>query len=159
MKNRNCSKCGTPLNSYNPSHICYRCQEKMVDEKWESIKGQYVKVKDIAVILDVSEEQVRRLWREGRLPPAVSLIRVLKWDKEFFRSWIRSQHKAPPALGRQLEAFIATHGGLQVDEATGDYKLGKKEDFQILVYSKGKDGQVVREQVIISATIPGHYDT
>ena len=159
MAERKCSRCGERLNIYNPSHICNACQKKLADKKWEAIEGPFVEVKDIAEVLDLSEEQIRRLWREGRLPPALSLTKKLRWDKEFFLNWIRSQHKAPPALGRQLEAFIAAHGGLHADEATGALKLGKEEKFQIAVYSKGKDGRIVRERVVLSGIIPGHYDT
>ncbi len=159
MKGRECSKCGKRLTFYNPSHICWSCQEKLAEDKWKAIEGPYVHVEDIAVVLDLSEEQVRRLWRDGRLPPVLSLTRKLKWDKEFFLSWIRSQHRAPPVLGRQLEAFIKAHGGLHANETTGEYELGRKEDIQVQVYSKGKDGRIIRETMKVSSIVPGHYDT
>ena len=46
-----------------------------------------------------------------------------------------------------------------MDETTGDYKLGKKDDFQVPVYSKNKDGQVVRERVKVSIIIPEQDNT
>ena len=159
MAERKCSRCGKPMNSFNPTHICYVCQDKLADQRWRAIESPFVEVKDIAEVLVLSKEQVRRLWREGRLPPALSLTKKLRWDKEFFLNWIRSQHKAPPVLGRQFEAFIEAHGGLHADEATGALKLGQKEKFQIAVYSKGKDGRIVRERVVLSGIISGHYDT
>jgi len=120
------------------------------------LDSQYIDVKQIAEVLELTEEHVRRLWRQGRLPSPLALRRKLIWDKEFFIAWIRSQHKVPPALGRQLEAFIAAHGGLHLNETTGEYELGDKIDIQVLVYSKNADGKVVGETRKVSAVIPGH---
>jgi hypothetical protein len=156
---RVCSRCGNPLGVYNPSHICWVCQEKMATRRWEAIEGPYVYVEDIAEVLEISEEQVRRLHRNGSLPSPLGPAKKLKWDKEYFLSWIHSQHKVPPVLGRQLEAFIKAHGGLHLNETTSEYELGQREDFQIQVCSKGKDGKVVLESIVVSGIIPGHYDT
>ena len=158
MEERKCSRCRKSMSDYNPSHICWACQEKLAEERWRAIESPYVYVSDIAQIIDLSEEQVKRLHRQGRLPSPLALTRELKWDKELFLSWIRSQHKVPPALGRQMEAFIKAHGGLHPDERTGVYKLGKKESIQVSVYSKDKDGEIVSEKVIVSSIIPGHYE-
>ena len=97
MGKRKCSKCGGPVNIYNPSHICYKCQDKLATERWKALDRPFVDVKQIAEVLDLYEEQVRRLYRDGRLPSPLALTRKLKWDKEFFLSWIRSQHKVPHA--------------------------------------------------------------
>ena len=155
---RRCSKCGIPLTIHNPTHICWTCQDKLAKESLRGFDGPNIDVKQIAYILELGEEEVRRLWREGRLPPAISLTRKLQWDKEFFQTWILSQHKVPPALGRQFEAFIKAHGGLHLDDVTGEYRLGKKEDIQVWVYSKDESGRVVGKAKIVSDIIPGHYE-
>ena len=158
MNERKCSSCGNKLNIYNPSHLCHACQRKRAEDKFKNIEGMNVRVRDLACILDISEEQVRRLWRKRRLPPAQGLTRALQWGKEFLLNWIRSQHKTPPALGQQLDAFIRAHGGLHLDESAGEYQLGKKEDIPVMVFSKDKQGNIVQETIIISCVIPGHYE-
>lgn len=158
MEGRKCSSCGKTLSIYNPTHLCWTCQDKRCEDLFGDIEGRNVKVKDLAYILDISEEQVRRLWRQGRLPPTIPLTRELQWDKEFLLNWIRSQHKAPPAIGRQLEAFIQAHGGLHLDESTGEYQLGNIEDIPVVVFSKDEQGNIIEETTFISTVIPGHYE-
>lgn len=54
---RRCSKCGTPLNIYhNPTHICSACQDKLATETLKGFDGPNIDVKQIAYILDLTEE-------------------------------------------------------------------------------------------------------
>ena len=154
MGERLCSECGKCLTIYNPSHICWACQDKLAEESFKFFEEQYIDVKQMAQILKLSEEQVRRLSSNDRLPPSIPVRRKKLWDKEVIRNWIKTQHKAPLALGRQIETIVRTHGGIHFDDTEGEYVLGERHNISVLTFSKDKNGNVVTEVKNISDVVP-----
>ena len=94
------------------------------------------------------------MYRAGRLPPSIPLRRKILWDKELIRNWIKTQHKVPLAVGRQLETLIQAHGGIHFDDTEGEYIVGERHDINVLVCSKDKNGKVVTEVKNMSVVVP-----
>ena len=59
-------------------------------KKTEPIKVEkmLINIRDIAIILDVSERTVRRMNDAGRLPEPIQLGGLLKWKKSSIYDWI-----------------------------------------------------------------------
>lgn len=158
MAARRCTSCRTVLSMSNPGLLCLPCQETLVD-KWASVAiSRHLDVEDMRVLLGLeSQEQVKRIARDGKLPPRIPAIKRWLWEEEVVRDWIRSGYETGEAVKEQLEALTEAHGGAHVDETRGETKYGDKLDIQVKVYSmKGK--KVVRETKKISAVIPRHHE-
>lgn len=158
MTARRCASCRAVLSMSNPGLICLPCQEKLVD-KWASAsRSRYLDVEDMRVILGLeSQEQVRRLARDGKLPPRIPVVKRGLWEEEVVRDWMRSGYETSTAVKEQLKALTEAHGGAHVDETTGETKYGDKLDIQVMVYSK-KGKKVVRETKKKSSVIPRHHE-
>lgn len=158
MTARRCANCRAVLSMRNPGLICLPCQEKLVDQRGSATESPNLDVEDVRVILGLeSQEQVKRLARKGKLPPRVPAIRKWLWEEELVRDWIRSGYETGPAVKEQLQALTKAHGGVHIDETTGETKFGDKLDIQVKVYSK-KGKKIVRETRKISAVIPRHHE-
>lgn len=156
MKNRKCSRCGHSLNIYNPSHICYSCQEKQAEIILRDSDRPTISVKELAQIMDVCEETVRRWIRAKQIPIPLTIGRGQKWGRDYLLNWISSQHQIPPPLGRELESLDNTLGSTHLDEITGKYKRGDKVNIQVTVHSEDKNKEPTREVKKISTVIPKH---
>jgi hypothetical protein len=128
-------------------------------DKWAPVAiSRHLDVEDMRVLLGLeSQEQVKRLARDGKLPPRIPAIKRWLWEEEVVRDWIRSGHETGEAVKEQLEALAEAHGGAHVDETTGETKYGDKLDIQVNVYSR-KGKKVVRETKKISAVIPRYHE-
>jgi hypothetical protein len=111
---RTCSQCGAQLTRYNPGKLCFPCQEKR-KEKMSTDTGPNYNVPQMMVLMGLkSEEQVKRLGREGLIPGRVPLVKEHLYNKEVINEWIKS-------------------GGLPLHRPTNPlqqeaYKLCKKKD-------------------------------
>ncbi len=119
MKDK-CPKCGGVLNQYNPGPLCAPCQGKLADERTTITEGLHYDVEDMRLILGLdSQEHVRRLARNGKLPRRIPGVRRWLWFKEVVDSWIRSDHQISPANSELQEAIsIALQIGWPVDKMT-----------------------------------------
>ena len=159
MAARRCANCGAVLSRYNPGLICQPCQEKLVDRRASATESHYLDVEGMRVILGLeSQEQVRRLARKGRLPPRVPVVRRWLWEEEVVRDWIRSGHETGPDVAEQLQALTKAHGGIHLDETTGERILGDRLDIQVHVYSR-KGKKIVRETRKMSTVVPRHHES
>ena len=158
MDKRICAKCRAVLSASNPGTLCRPCQEKRAEAQRLSEDDLYYDVEDLRIILGLeSEEQVRRLNRAGRLPTPIPARRKLLWPKKSIEDWIKSAHRVPAALGKDIEALLAAHGGIYYDDLAGQPKWGKQETISVLVYAKNKDGKVRGKTETINVVIPEHY--
>lgn len=156
MKIRKCSRCGHAISKCNPSSLCFACLEEQAEIVLKDYDRPTITVKEIAVIMDVDDETVRRWVRTKKLPPPLSIGRGQKWGRDYFINWIRSQFQIPPPLGRELESLDNTLGSTHLDEITGKYKRGDKVNIQVTVHSKDKNKEPTREVKKISTVIPKH---
>lgn len=156
MKNRKCLKCRHAISEQNPSNVCFACLEEQAKIVLKDYDRPTITVKEIAVIMDVDDETVRRWVRTKKLPPPLSIGRGQKWGRDYFINWIRSQFQIPPPLGRELESLDNTLGSTHLDEITGKYKRGDKVNIQVTVHSRDKNKEPTREVKKISTVIPKH---
>ena len=120
MLKRTCVNCGASLSSYNPGPLCAPCQKKLAEERKTITKGLHYDVEDMRLILGMdSQEHVRRLARDGKLPRRIPGVRRWLWLKEVVDSWIRSNHQISPANSELQEAIsIALQMGWPIDQMT-----------------------------------------
>jgi excisionase family DNA binding protein len=90
---RECRLCGREMDQNNPNSICLICVQKLAD----SIALPYCyNVEEVRIILRLeSQEQVRRMVREGKLP-AVRKGKSYLFPKEDFDTWLKA---GQPAIG------------------------------------------------------------
>ena len=106
MKNK-CPKCGAVLNQYNPGPLCAPCQKKLAEERKTITEGLHYDVEDMRLILGLdSQEHVRMLARDGKLPRRIPVIRKWLWLREVVDSWIKSDHQLLPANSEEAEAIL-----------------------------------------------------
>ena len=84
---RECRECGAGLAKGSSRSICMSCLEKI-----EQLKSLSYTVTEIANLLRISEEQVRRLGRQGKIPGRVPGKKHL-YVKKFIDGWIGSGGK------------------------------------------------------------------
>ena len=137
------------MSGHNPGLICLPCQEKLIDDWARASKVHFLDVEDMRVLLGLdSQEQVRRLARQGQLPPRVPAIKRWLWEEELVRDWMRSGYQVIETMKDQLAAMGEALGGAHIDEDTGEIKYGDKTDIQVQVYSNigtRKDPKVLHE--------------
>jgi len=114
------------LSRYNPGAICFLCQKKE-SEKLPTDDSPTYDVNDMARILRVESEQVRRLARKGKLPQRIPGIRKCVWSKALVHRWMESEGQLTEGSTEQLAALGDAHGGWHFDEASGQWKLGDPE--------------------------------
>lgn len=156
MKERKCLKCRHAISEQNPSNVCFACLEEQAKIVLKDYDRPTITVKEIAVIMDVDDETVRRWVRTKKLPPPLSIGRKQQWGRDYFINWIRSQFQIPPPLGRELESLDNTLGKTHFDEITGKYKRGDKVNIQVTVHSRDKNKEPTQEVKKISTVTPKH---
>lgn len=138
-KKRKCPQCGTVLSMRNPGTLCFPCQDKQ-SEKLMSGDSPIYDVQDMAHILGLrSSEQVRRLAREGKLPPRVPVVRKWLWSREIVDRWIRSDGWLAEESALELAAQAAladVQWARTFDEASGQWKLGNP----VVMFPVASDG-------------------
>jgi len=119
MKDK-CPKCGGVLNQYNPGPLCAPCQEKLAEERKTITEGLHYDVEDMRLILGLdSQEHVRRLARDGKLPRRIPGVRRWLWLKEVIDAWIRSDHQVSPVNTEEAQAILlGLQLGYPIDQAT-----------------------------------------
>ena len=125
-KNRKCSQCGAVLGMHNLGTLCFPCQRKEA-EKLTTDDSPTYDVEDMARILRLGSEQVRRLARKGELPPRVPAGRKWLWYRETIDRWIKSNGRFPGESALELAALAASAHVQWMptfDEASGQWKLG-----------------------------------
>jgi excisionase family DNA binding protein len=125
-ENRKCSQCGKGLSMHNPGTLCFVCQDKE-SEKLTTGDSPTYDVQDMARILRLDDEQVRRLARKGKLPARVPVGRKWLWSREIVDRWIKSDgqlHKESALELAALAALADIHWVRTFDEASGQWKLG-----------------------------------
>jgi len=111
MADRKCAQCGAVLNQYNSGKLCFPCQVKKREELIEKIgDGPNYDVNDMCSILGLSQEQVRRLGREGKIPGKIPEIRRQLFLRELVDPWLRSSGKTtkPELLEHHSELAFNT---------------------------------------------------
>lgn len=97
-----CSKCkNREVPKGFPGDLCVECSLDQPDEA-----NPYYQAKDLAQLLQISEEQVRRKAREGKIPRGVPGIRRRLWLKSVIKEWIGEGQPVPriPTSPLQEEA-------------------------------------------------------
>ena len=157
MKTKKCSGCGRLLDSQNTSDLCYSCQDILGIERFEGIESPFMTASELAQYFRTSVEHIRRLNRKGDLPTPISLGRLDLWDKDVIEQWKKSRYKYQPTTAAKVDAIDELHGGGHIDETTGKYIVGKKEDIQVIVASKGKRRRKAKIDIVtISHTTSEH---
>lgn len=105
-KKRKCSQCGKVLSMRNPGTLCFVCQDNE-SEKMTTGDSPTYDVQDMARILRLESEQVRRLARKGKLPPRVPAVRKWLWYREIVDRWINSDGRYPEESALELAALAA----------------------------------------------------
>jgi uncharacterized Zn finger protein (UPF0148 family) len=132
---RKCSQCRAPLSRYNPGALCAAC-EKKESQKLTTGDSPTYDVNDMARILHLGNEQVRRLSQKGKLPPRVPEVRKCLWLKEVVDKWLKSGGPLAQGSAEQLAALAEAHGGWHLDKASGQCKLGEPEVVTPIVSDK-----------------------
>ena len=151
---RMCCECGVLLTRDNPGVLCFDCQE---DRRGNLAPDNrpYYDAKDMARILGLeSDEEVKRLARQKKLPPRIPAVRKCLWHKEVVERWIRGDGQLPLGSAEQLAALVGAHGGVHFDEAAGCWKFGKPEEISVVIVDR--NGTKVKK---VTEFIPGHYDS
>jgi len=102
-----CIKCGKPISSYNPSDLCWACQEKNIYSMVESGGPNYT-LEDMRVILGFqSDTQVKRMWAKGSIPGRIPGIKKYLFHKQTVDEWVKSGGIIPkqPTNPIQHEAY------------------------------------------------------
>jgi len=87
---RTCKICGAALNAYNTTSLCGACQKKTV-EAVSSEENLYYTTKDMMRLLGlVSEEQVRPMSRDVKIPGRIPSIRRHLFLKDEVNKWLRT---------------------------------------------------------------------
>jgi len=140
MTNRKCGRCGATLSSDNPGVFCSPCQKKRFEEKYGTTDNIHYTADDLAGILGLqSEEQVRRLARQGKLPPRIPGIRRYLWLKGTIDIWIHSGLISTAVNNELYEAIsIANMLGWPVDRMTSqgydpDYLITRVREYKHLL--------------------------
>jgi predicted DNA-binding transcriptional regulator AlpA len=86
---RVCRRCGITLNRYHKGNFCYACQDKRLEEIITDDKD-FIDAEEFAHILGLENvESVRRLARNGKLPPRIPGIRKYRWLRSVVEEWIK----------------------------------------------------------------------
>jgi hypothetical protein len=98
---RRCSVCGEPLSESNPGKRCDPCQMKKFNEEIASFEQKitsgkdWIGVRGYADILGLeSEEQLRRLARDGKLAPRIPAISQWRWRPKDIEDWFKQKQRA-----------------------------------------------------------------
>ena len=125
-KKRKCPQCGKGLSMHNPGTLCFVCQHKE-SEKLTTGDSPTYDIQDMARILRLESEQVRRLARRGKLPPRVPAGRKWLWSRETVDRWIKSDGWLAEASALEVAALAASahvQWAPTFDVASGQWKVG-----------------------------------
>ena len=132
---RVCAQCGAVLNQYNPGKLCFPCQKQKQDELTEKTGNSLnYDVNDLCSILGLSQEQVRRLGRDKKIPGKIPEIKRHLYVKEVVDLWIHSAGKItkPELLEHYSELAINT---LKLVEILEYYYKTNMSDIEPLISS------------------------
>jgi excisionase family DNA binding protein len=51
---------------------------------------------ELARVLGVSDQTVRRLWRSGRIPQPLPLLRSVRWSRAVIEQWLNEPRELTP---------------------------------------------------------------
>lgn len=129
----------------NPGALCFPCQDKE-SEKLTTDDSPTYDVQDMARILRLEDEQVRRLARKGKLPPRVPVVRKWLWPREIVEQWIKSEGRLPQESALEIAALAAL--------ADVQYGLGDP----VVMFPVASDGSRLRP-VICTYSISQHPES
>jgi hypothetical protein len=155
-KKRECAQCGKGLTTYNPGTLCFSCQDRE-QEKPMSGDSRTYDVGEMARILGLGSEQVRRLARQGKLPPRVPVVRKWLWYRKVVDRWINSDWRLPEESAMELAALAASahvQYAPTFDEASGQWKLGDP----VVMFPVAPDGSRLKP-AIYNYTISEHPES
>jgi hypothetical protein len=155
-KERKCPECRKVLSVHNPGTLCYACQRKE-SERLTSGDSPTYDVEDMARILRLGTEQVRRLARQGQLPPRVPAVRKWLWYRATVHRWIESDWRLPEESALELAALAASahvQYAQIFDEASGQWKLGDP----VVMFPVSPDGSRLKP-AIYNYTISEHPES
>ena len=90
---RRCPRCNAVLARDNTGKYCSPCQKKRLDQK-TTYDEELIDAQELAFILGLtSAESVKRLARDGNLPPRVPWVRKWQWYKKDIDVWIEQKQK------------------------------------------------------------------
>ena len=144
-KERKCPQCGTVLSMTNPGTLCFPCQHKE-SEKLTTGDSPTYEVEDMARILRLGSEQVRRLARQGKLPPRIPAVRKWLWSKEVVDRWINSGGQLGEESALELAALAASahvQYAPTFDEASGQRKPGDP----VVMFPVASDGSTLKPAI------------
>jgi len=125
---KKCKLCGKVLNRYNPGYFCYSCQEKRIEARDYMSHNANYDVYDMVYILGLqSDESVRRLARQGKLPPSIPGIKKYQWPRDVIDAWIRSGYRSFLNTKEEDKAIkLALKKGMPIEQITlyGYYPQG-----------------------------------
>lgn len=140
----------------NPGALCFVCQDKE-SEKLTTGDSPTYDVQDMARILRLESEQVRRLARKGKLPPRVPAGRKWLWSREIIDRWIKSDGRLPEESALEVAALAAladVHWMRTFDEASGQWKLGDP----VVIFPVASDHSKLKP-AIYTAVISEHSES
>jgi len=88
-----CWQCGKELSRYHTGYLCRTCQEKRL-EKVITDEKDLVDARGYADMLGLdSEEQLKRLAREGVLAPRIPGVKKWVWRKDDIDAWFKREQQ------------------------------------------------------------------
>jgi predicted DNA-binding transcriptional regulator AlpA len=154
---RKCVDCGAALAQDNIGELCSPCQKKRLDQRATNDEKP-IDAQDVAFILGLmSAESVKRLARNGEMPPKVPGNRKWQWYKKDIDAWIkqkqqeelRARAKEQKKIGNRLLRRAARGLASNLSKCCGDPliclnssdKIGAKVYGQIHIIGTDKDGR------------------
>jgi len=156
MKRRLCICCReTTLPADFPGLICLHCQETFDRDRLDWISGLTIDMEDLATILKLDIDTIKRNHRSGKLPPRLEGVKKYLWSKRVIEDWINAGCPDIRRLQADLAVLRRVHGDVGQDDLTGEETAGERFDIQVQTFDK-KSGKMKREGKVITTRLPGH---
>jgi hypothetical protein len=99
MNKRTCTECWRAIIKGLDGNLCHKCLEK---KKFYGDK--YYDTADMATLLGISEEQVRRRAHGGNMPSRVPHVKRLLWPKTVVDEWLSNRKYVDEARAKYARA-------------------------------------------------------
>ncbi len=103
-----CRQCGEELSRHHTGYLCVACQQKWIDKHLTDDKD-IIDARGYADMLGLeSEEQLKRLARDGKLAPRIPAIKQWLWRRKDIEVWFKQKQRAGDVF-RKVAMAIASN--------------------------------------------------
>jgi len=139
--------CGASLSAGSAGGYCFSWHRSASDTGEMEEVVVYC-VKDVAALLGCSEEHVRRLSRNKKMPDPIDTRGKKLWPKKSIDTWLKLG-SLPEDFAAKLEAVTQQLGGAQRDAVSGKYVIGPSRAIGVQVYHRDKKGNIIRQNLTV----------